>query len=436
MIGNEMIWLLASLITGFILNIVFLPPATILDFLFGIFKWVIVVNLLIFLYREVRIYLTELEYRSLVDSVHPELLELEKSKPKEIDVNHQIPTVWKTNEDAYHQFAEDLKRLRENIVSPQGMSIVSEVSVKDEVSSLSHVIGNASYYSKSVFDTQTYRVRPEIEDWMMRHVFPTVDSAKEKVKFLNTSLEALQNSRMAIKKGVEGEMFVIDYLDDFKETLLPLYGVRFQTEKGTVENDIMLFTQHGIFSLEIKNIGSSGDKSIKISKDGLWYEKSGDYWRKSDRDKIFDQVIRSTALTEKLLCEGFGQDDKYQVKNIIVVPNKNLEIENESSFQIVRPNQIIPLIREMPSILTKEECEKLHAYVKAKDIGQAKFEHVDSKALVTEIIRVYESLIEDCRFLEESCVAGRSYATHINKQNLQVYRRLKYLNCDTRRSVL
>lgn len=441
MMGNEFTLkekatFIAIVIAGFILNLSFQPYGDLSDLFWGFFIWVFIANGAIFGLREYLIFQKEKEYRKRVGSIGETLFDIEKEKPASDEINAELKTTWKTNEDAYHQYKADFNRLRDGIQAYTEHDIKSEISIKEDLNRFSDIVNTASFKINDVFNCPTYRVKPELEDWLMKNALPVVDSANEKIKYLQHSLEELKNGRMSIKTGVEGEILVEEYLDDFKETLLPLYGVRFQSEKGTVENDVLLFTQQGVFSLEIKNIGASGNKAVKVSKDGLWYEKGYYDWKRSDRDKIFDQVNRHTALTERLIGQKFGFEDKYQVKSMVVIPNKNLEIQNESIFQIVRPNQIIPLIREMPVILSKEECIDLQRYVQSQDIGQAKFEHLDSEFIVNEILAVYKSLVEDCAFLEKTYVVQETYVREVTNNNVSRYLRLKYLNCDESRSVL
>lgn len=433
---REQVLFIGVLITAFILNLIFQPYGDFSELFWGFLAWVFITNGMVFAIREYLIYRKESEYRKRVSSLGHHLYNLDKTKPEIIEVQEEIPTCHKTNDEAYLQYKNDLNRLKEGIQPHTTTDIVSEISVMDELKPLKEVLSTASYKVNDVFGCPHYQVKLELEDWLMKNTLPVIDSANQKLEFLKKALEELKNARMAIKTGVEGEMMVLDYLEDFKDTLLPLNGIRFQSDKGTVENDVLLFTEQGIFSLEIKNIGANGYKVVKISKDGLWYDKGYHDWIRSDKDKIFDQVNRHTALTERLIGESFGFKDKYQVKSMIVIPNKNLEIENESIFNIVRPNQIVPLIREMPKVLTREECLELQKFFISKDIGQAKFEHLDSGKLVSEILRVFESLVQDCEFLKSTYLIQETYVEHVTNNNIGKYLRWKYLNYNSTRSVI
>src|SRR5690606_35651455 len=103
-------------------------------------------------------------------------------------------------------------------------------------------------------------------------------------KFFEDTLayaESIQQRRNGIHRGIVGEREVMKYLQNFEDEFQPLYGVRFQSEKGTVENDALLFTERGIFSLEIKNIMSSGNQKLKVTRDGMAYEWRKDKWEPS-----------------------------------------------------------------------------------------------------------------------------------------------------------
>lgn len=198
-------------------------------------------------------------------------------------------------------------------------------------------------------------------------------------------VDRLQKERDSNRKGVLGERQVQRYLTGYENEFLPLYGNRFQSEDGTVENDVLLFTERGIYSLEIKNINAVGKQKLKITRDGQWFEWRKNEWVKSNNSKIFDQVNRHNLLTEKKLAEEFTNRREIEVKTIIVIPNDNVEILNESQFEIVRPSQIPAYIRNQPVRLAAEQALKMRTFMDEADIGQGKFPFLDTEACAEEI---------------------------------------------------
>ena len=442
MIGDDMtltekIVVSLTLLSGLVLTVFYYPKGTLPGFIVGLFLVTTFIHGIPFAYRELRIRGIQNAYRNNVGFLDDEINEMTSIKPDTTEVDTHIPKHLATNEESYVDYKKALNMLKERLTPYIESGVRSEISVKEDLERFQSIINTASFKMNDVFSCTDYQVNPNTETWLKEHVPEVIRSATSKLDFLKVSLDVLMNERMAIKSGVEGEESVREYLKDFEDMLLPLYGTRFQAEKGTVENDALLFTETGIYSLEIKNIGASGDKTIRITKDGLWYEKfkSRD-WKRSERDVIFDQVNRHTALTETLIREKFGRESKYMVKSIIVIPNKNLKIENESSFHIVRPSQIVSLIREMDAMLTHDECMAVRDFVKSKDIGQARYEHLDALAYVRKIVEIYESLQKDCEFLKRTFIIQETYVERVTQNNLHELLRLKYLNCDNARSVI
>lgn len=434
---TEKIVVSMTLFSGFLLNVLYYPKGTLLGFIVGLFLVTTFVHGIPFAYRELRIRRIQKAYRHNVVFLDDEIRDMTSIKPNTAELDTHIPRHLATNEESYVNYREALNVLKERLTPYIGGGVRSEISVKEDLERFRSVINTASFKMNDVFSCTDYQVNPNTETWLNEHVPEVIRSATSKLDFLKETLDVLMKERMAIKSGVEGEESVREYLKDFEDMLLPLYGTRFQAEKGTVENDALLFTETGIYSLEIKNIGASGDKTIRITKDGLWYEKfkSSD-WKRSERDAIFDQVNRHTALTETLIREKFGRESKYMVKSIIIIPNKNLKIENESSFHIIRPSQIVSLIREMDVVLTHDECVAVSDFVKSKDIGQARYEHLDALAYVKKIVETYESLQRDCEFLKRTFIIQETYVERVTQNNLHELLRLKYLNCDNARSVI
>lgn len=432
---DEKVKVIGLSVIGFFISMLLFDGGGLSNFVFLFIVWSFALNMIGFFFREQKIRKRESVYRDRVKDAYSILKESEKIQAGEPVEGDGKRVVMLTNEDAYYAYTENFGRLKEGIQEKTENEIVSEVSISEELKGIKGKISDASFRINDIFNCPHYQVNPSIEDWLYKNGLPKVEDAQEKIQRLEGALEEFKNGRMRVKTGFEGELRVKEFLDDFEETMTPLHGVRFQSERGTVENDSLLFTPQGIFSLEVKNIGQSGDKKIKITNDGMWYEWKYNKWIKSDRDKIFDQVNRHTALTEKLLREQFGADERYHIKSIIVIPNTNVEIINESKFHVVRTNQLVSLIRENPSILTLEERLALKAYVASKDIGQGTFEFYSPTELVDTILALYESLEADVEFLSGIYDVQQTYVKQVNDQKISEYLNWKHRNMDTTRSV-
>lgn len=107
------------------------------------------------------------------------------------------------------------------------------------------------------------------------------------------------------------------------------------------------------------------------------YEWRKEKWEPSPHQKIFDQVNRQIALTEKKLAERFPNNRATEIRPLIVIPNQNVEILNESLFDIVRPAQIPAFIRKAPIKAFKHEMDEIRSFLKGIDMGAGTFPYMD-----------------------------------------------------------
>ncbi|UZN01439.1 NERD domain-containing protein (plasmid) [Lysinibacillus sp. MHQ-1] len=70
--------------------------------------------------------------------------------------------------------------------------------------------------------------------------------------------------------GVKGEDKLQQALDMHSDEFKVLYNVRLQVNDQSIESDALVFSQTGIYLLEVKNFGSSGKYSITVASDGQW----------------------------------------------------------------------------------------------------------------------------------------------------------------------
>lgn len=256
-------------------------------------------------------------------------------------------------------------------------------ALKDYIMEQKRSVEKVESYRYSFENWKSVKVNEDVQKWskLVSPYLNTLNDAffKETISYI----ELIQRQRDGIHRGVTGERMVINYLKDYESEMLPLYGNRFQSENGTVENDVLLFTERGIFALEIKNIMSAGNQRLKIARDGQTYEWKRDKkddqenWVRSDHHKIFDQVNRHTVLTEKKLAEGFSNKQDLEIRSLIVIPNNNVEIINESLFDIIRPSQIATYIRKEPYRISKEQAIAMRDYMQSLDMGAGVFKFPD-----------------------------------------------------------
>lgn len=196
---------------------------------------------------------------------------------------------------------------------------------------------------------------------------------------IQTKYHAFNGQRQALVTGAEGERIVQAELEKYADSYVMLYGNRIAYEENrTVESDVLVFSEQGIFSVEVKNIKSRGDQAIKVSKDGVWYARRhpNEAWQVDEQSsKIFDQMNRQVYGSQKFIFEQTGE--RRTVHPVIVIANNNAHIENETDWRIIRPNQLYPIISKGPDALTRETCLSLQALFRSHNLGQKAFKHFD-----------------------------------------------------------
>lgn len=204
----------------------------------------------------------------------------------------------------------------------------------------------------------------------------------------------INGQHLALAAGIEGEQVVMQELDKYADSYTTLYGNRIAyDERHTVESDALVFSERGIFTVEVKNIKSKGDQYIKISKDGVWYARrslSEDWQVDEYSSKIFDQMNRQVYGSQKFIFDQTGQ--RLTVHPIVVIANDNAKIENETDWVIIRPNQLYTVITRGPDQLSQETCESLRDLFKAHNLGQKAFKHLD-------YMKEYDLLLQNMLFI-------------------------------------
>lgn len=284
--------------------------------------------------------------------------------------NEAIEESFMTNEEAERKYKEWKKRLRYVAKFLASNELYMFERGFPDNAFLNSVLNRSGWMTESMYGRL-------IDSDRMRREYRTM---QEGVKELNDRLRAYS-------LGNEGERVVLEELGKYGDRFKVLDGVRFSTNEAvvgqeldgkTVENDVLVFTNNGLYTLEIKNIMSEGEKYLRISKDGIWYKKTreeGSWKADPNTTKIFSQVNRQIHYTESLIERKLGK--KISLKSVIVIANDNVQIENETDWLIVRPNMLFSLLngRDVDSedVLTDDEISELVEMFKTYDLGAGKF---------------------------------------------------------------
>lgn len=213
-------------------------------------------------------------------------------------------------------------------------------------------------------------------DGLLKHLHRLEDEVET---FSNTTLKEINRERTIMKRGIEGERKLQEELDLYYDIFKALYNVRIETEGISVESDAVIVSPKGVFSIEAKNFGSSGQYNIKITKDGQW-QKVKDGQTEPMKD-VASQVNRHIGFKQRFLNHELkkrGFTSRYiYIEPIIVIANDVATIENESSQVIIRASQVYQLIKSKPDILNTEEIEVITSIFAENKQPAKKYPHTD-----------------------------------------------------------
>lgn len=196
-----------------------------------------------------------------------------------------------------------------------------------------------------------------------------------------------------IHKGVMGERRMAHELNAFIHDFKVLSNVVLKFEGKSFETDFLVFSRHGIFSLEVKNVGESGKYAIRITPDGQWLKvfKS----KTEPFQDVSSQVNFHLSMTEKILNK-YKQDTGKEIPNVkpvIIIANNNVLIENEGDAPVYRVNKFISHMREQKTIIDEEDMNNLYNWYQSFEVDTKKYEALD---YVPEIQKSWD-ILEDTR---------------------------------------
>ena len=138
-----------------------------------------------------------------------------------------------------------------------------------------------------------------------------------------------------MKVGLDGEAALDKVLDMHSGAITHLKNIRLEFNGGTdsVEVDSIVITQSGVFAVEVKNYGMSGNFRIVIEADGAWYReypshKPGGKPERQIMENPYSQNDRHVAFVEDMVNQVLGRsrENRVPVYNIIVLANDKVEL--------------------------------------------------------------------------------------------------------------
>ncbi len=164
-----------------------------------------------------------------------------------------------------------------------------------------------------------------------------------------------------IKTGYEGERKVEAEIGQYEFQFKTLANIRLEVRGNSIENDLIVVSQYGVYVVEIKNYGSSGKYGLHIDKDGRWNKVMGN--KREPISSPVEQNERHALYLEEFLNKNFKRNmdtnEYIKVKNIVVIANDEVDIENESGNTVIRYNNLTNFIRKADIYISQEDVDSI-----------------------------------------------------------------------------
>lgn len=293
----------------------------------------------------------------------------------------ETPKLMLDNEEKLHYLHQLLADLLKEF--PEYNEVFQEHADKGYYQTL----GNIFQYEHDKFHSFLVERKPYLRNNIPYFENITYMKLDELANYFKVRLNYLDDHYTPCSLGLEGEREVNKELD-MHHNLINLKNIRVEVDGNSVENDNIILSPYGIFSLEVKNYGSSGNYSLLIEADGRWNRK----YRNGETapiDSASSQSTRHVAYLNRLINTSLNRDlnNFIDVKDVIVISNDTVTIENHSSNQtILRKSDVYNFIRNNPVIFTQEELLEVKQILESNNLGPKKYEIMDFKdEIITNI---------------------------------------------------
>lgn len=252
-------------------------------------------------------------------------------------------------------------------------------------------------------------------------------------------IETFNKENAILNLGVKGEDKLQQALDMHSDEFKVLYNVRLQVNDQSIESDALVFSQTGIYLLEVKNFGSSGKYSITVASDGQWL-KCLQNGKKEPMKDVTAQTNRHIAYQNKFLATHMPklmlETKEIKIKPIIVIGNDNVIVSNNSPQKIVRTSQLYNLIINNDNIYSKQDIDKLYNLFKENSLPSQRFPYrdliqeyknlIDTLTLVFDLKLLFRRVRTDYYYVLEDNVPDNEY---LLKNNLNIGVISNYSDC-------
>lgn len=217
-------------------------------------------------------------------------------------------------------------------------------------------------------------------------------------EYFNCKGDLMVDEVTALRLGVEGEEIVNSHLKMYDDEIINLSNIRLEVEGNSIENDNILLTPYGIFVLEVKNFGSTGSYSLKISKDGKWSKVFKNGTTESIEYNPTLQNERHTRYLQryinKVLNRAPEDKDYIKVYGLVIIANNEINIDNDSEQPIFRVSEIYRQISKNNSIFNQEELLNIKEIIVKDNLPPKKFPGYDYLSEIKDNMDVLKAQLD------------------------------------------
>ena len=177
--------------------------------------------------------------------------------------------------------------------------------------------------------------------------------------------EDVKKNYWVIKSGIEGEHIAQGYINTITKNAL--YNVAIKHNNKIAENDVIMFTTKGIFTLEVKNYGN-GELVIDEEGNISFYKRGEDVLKEKSP---IEQNKYHVSMLNQLLNSKISSD---KIHWAIILPNSSVKVINNSNLPVFKIEKLPDYIKSLPNVLTFEEAKWAYVKITKNSVPSPKYD--------------------------------------------------------------
>lgn len=198
--------------------------------------------------------------------------------------------------------------------------------------------------------------------------------------FINT-IDQITNKLKGLRAGKRGEKNVCKVIQLFDDKVMYISNFRCKYDELDTENDLIVISQCGVFTLEIKN----WEKSACVTNRGFLVTEQG------ENSNVVEQQIRHCSALRKILekhLDGIDMD----IFPILVWENQKSDIQdNYGKIPICFPNDVsyeILNTEKYPGNYSKKMQRKIYNILLNENLGSRSYPHgIERESFINSFIQ-------------------------------------------------